>query len=535
MTFDFKVPTPSGEMTFKVEPGTSTLFVGANGGGKTRLAVRIEDQLALRAHRIAAHRALSLNPEVAKISEKFALRGLRVGVASEQGQILHRIGSRWQQKAAVSLLNDYDYLVQALFAEQANTSLVTHMNARAGATTSPTPTKFERLVEIWGRVLPHRKLSISGDDIRAAQIHQSETYSASEMSDGERSVFYLVGQTLVAPDDSLIIFDEPELHIHRSIMSRLWDELEAARPDCGMVLITHDLDFAASREGQKYILREFDPGQGWTIEPVPEDTGFTEDMTTLILGSRRPVLFVEGNGGSLDQAIYRACYRDWTIIPRGSCEEVIHAVTTMRANASLTRITCAGIVDADAYDTSEIEFLKSKHIAVLPVSEIENVFLLPSVVEAIATAEGYSGATLIAKVTSIRDELLTHASNRTNQVPIILRYCRRRIDRTLKKVDFSDADNISALASEYSTNIAALDIEALAKMADVNMAKAIADSDIPSLLKWYDNKGIMAIACKAKNTTRQQFEQWIVRALLNDSAPAMSAAIRAILPVLKAA
>ena len=73
MAFDFSAPTPAGPMAFHVEPGASILFVGANGGGKTRLAVKIEDDLGERAHRISAHRALSLNPSVAKISEEAAL------------------------------------------------------------------------------------------------------------------------------------------------------------------------------------------------------------------------------------------------------------------------------------------------------------------------------------------------------------------------------------------------------------------------------------------------------------------------------
>jgi ABC-type molybdenum transport system ATPase subunit/photorepair protein PhrA len=50
MTFNFSVATPSGPMNFQVEPGTSLLFVGANGSGKTRLAVKIEDDLGDRAH-----------------------------------------------------------------------------------------------------------------------------------------------------------------------------------------------------------------------------------------------------------------------------------------------------------------------------------------------------------------------------------------------------------------------------------------------------------------------------------------------------
>jgi hypothetical protein len=118
MTFRFSVPTPSGAMDFQVEPGTSLLFVGANGGGKTRLAVKIENDLGDKAHRISAHRALILNPSVPKISERVALLGLRTGHAHETAALHNRIGSRWSSNAASSLLNDYDFLVQALFAEQ---------------------------------------------------------------------------------------------------------------------------------------------------------------------------------------------------------------------------------------------------------------------------------------------------------------------------------------------------------------------------------------------------------------------------------
>jgi ABC-type branched-subunit amino acid transport system ATPase component len=67
-------------------------------------------------------------------------------------------------------------------------------------------------------------------------------YKASEMSDGERAIFYMIGQTLAAAENSLLIFDEPELHVHRSIMDKLWDDLEAARQDCAFVFITHDLE-----------------------------------------------------------------------------------------------------------------------------------------------------------------------------------------------------------------------------------------------------------------------------------------------------
>lgn len=77
-TFAFSIPTKNQkEVSVSISCGSSAIFVGANGGGKTRLSVYIEQKLQLKAHRISAHRALALNPDVAKISEKKALMGLR--------------------------------------------------------------------------------------------------------------------------------------------------------------------------------------------------------------------------------------------------------------------------------------------------------------------------------------------------------------------------------------------------------------------------------------------------------------------------
>ncbi|WP_250495191.1 hypothetical protein [Caballeronia sp. GAWG1-1] len=140
MPFSFQIPTPNGEMTISVEPGSSVVFVGANGGGKTRLSVHIENTFNLDAHRISAHRALTLNPSVPKISERDAIRGLRTGLNHESTSVHNRAGNRWQSKQAVSLLNDFDFVVQAMFAEQANTSLATHKNVRAGTNQPPNST-----------------------------------------------------------------------------------------------------------------------------------------------------------------------------------------------------------------------------------------------------------------------------------------------------------------------------------------------------------------------------------------------------------
>lgn len=531
MPFNFPIPTPNGQIVISLEAGSSVVFVGANGGGKTRLSVHIEETLQLAAHRLSAHRALTLNPTVAKISEREALRGLRTGWNHESTGVQNRTQVRWQNQQAVSLLNDFDFLIQALFADQSNISLETHRRVRSGDLSPAQPTKFERLMEIWERLLPHRKLRFSGDDIQVALPGKDASYGASEMSDGERAVFYMIGQALVAAPDTLLVVDEPELHVHRSIMSKLWDELEAARQDCAFAFITHDLEFSATRVAQKYVIRDYSPAPLWTVDPVPENTGFNEQIATLILGSRRPILFVEGDMRSLDIAIYRACYPNWTVIPRGSCEEVIHSVVTMRRNHELTRVACSGIVDADDYQPEDIVYLRDLGVAVLPVSEIENVILLPSVSQAIAESEGYAGVELAARLNALKDAIFATLNSAAAIDAVVLRYCRRRIDRALKKVDLSDSGDVAALTEEYNRQTRALNIQDIAQRATARIQDALENRDLPTLLANYDNKALTALAAThLKRTRLPDFESWLTRVLRNKMLPTLVTAINQYLP-----
>lgn len=536
MAFSFSVPTPTGAFPISLRPGSTAIFVGANGGGKTRLAVHIEDSLASTAHRISAHRALALNPSIPKIGEDKALAGLRTGYAESGGNIAHRSNHRWQSKMAVLLLNDFDYVVQALFAEQANKALITHARVRAGDHGPAEPTKFERLVSIWERLLPDRRLVISGDDIQVKIPGTLATYPGSDMSDGERAIFYMIGQALVASEGSVLIVDEPELHVHRSITSKLWDELEGARSDCAFVFITHDLEFAAARVAQKFVLRDYVPLPRWTVEAVPADTGFNEELTTLILGSRRPILFVEGDENSLDYAIYRCCFSEWTVVPRGSCEQVVHSVVTMRHNMEFTRVTCAGIVDADDYQPADMEYMQKLGVVTLPVSEIENVLFLPEVSRAIAESEAFDGMELTKRLEALKADIFATITSVDTIERVVARYCRRRIDRTLKRIDLSEASTVAEIALEYHRRTAALDVAAIAQQARDRIEAAIAACDLPLLLRNYDNKALLHLAPKHLKPSRlADFESWLMRVLRNNGVPALTRTLRAALPEIKAA
>lgn len=523
--------------------GSSTIVVGANGSGKTKLATEIEQQLGLTAHRISAQRMLALDPSIEKVSEEEARNRLRYGYPKPNdygGPQVARQQQRWGQGAPRFILNDAGALLQVLFSEQANTAVSAYNSAADGAPVASSTTFMRQLRVIFNRVLPSRDLRITADNIQVETIGEGangELYSLTEMSDGEKAVFYIIGQTLVADKDSVFVMDEPEIHIHRSILSRLWDELEAARSDCAFLLITHDLDFAASRAGKKYVARSFSKEGGWVIEDVPAANGFSEEVVTLILGSRRPVFFVEGDQGSFDLAFYRACYPTWTVIPRGSCESVIHSVVTMRNNSDLTRVRCAGLVDADGNDEQDRRSLAAQGIQMLPVSEIENLLLLPEIPRVVLEMNFLPPEEQEKRLAELKNDVFADASQAKNMTEVVLRHCRRRIDRMLKQVDLSGDKSIGDLAANYVEKAGALDVAAIASEFESNIRKAVDAGDLPALLALYDRKKpLLAIASsRLCHWKIDEFSAWITRAIQSPADDRLRQAMASVLPVLEAA
>ena len=527
------------ELTLKV--GKTTIIIGANGSGKTRLAVYLEEQLGEKAHRIAAHRALNLNPNVNKISESKAKNKLIYGVEWDDISISYRAGHRWDHKAPTLLLNDFDYLLQYLFAQQNNLAVENNQKLNRGESITNSKTKLDILQEVWERLLPLKKLHITADDIRVSSIGiESADYSASEMSDGERAVFYILGQVLSANEGSILIFDEPELHIHKSIISNLWDEIEKLRPDCSFLMITHDIEFAATRVAKKYVIRNYYSDPAWDISEIP-DSELDEQTITLILGSRKPILFVEGEKTSLDMATYRLCYPEWTVIPKGSCKDVIQAVSSLRKlneDMPILNIKCAGIIDRDTRDGSQIQELEEQGIKVLRYSEIENIFSLSSIAHKILEIEGFTGDELINKKEQFKAELLGHIKNELSGDKLeefVIKRIHRRIDTYLKNIDLSSTQNSNEMKDKLISEVSFLTDskinEWISEMRNEIQAY-INDEDIDGLLCIYENKGLLAkTASILKNARKPDFENWLMRQMQVPNSSLLQA-IKAVLPEL---
>jgi len=252
----------------------------------------------------------------------------------------------------------------------------------------------------------------------------------------------------------------------------------------------------------------------------------------LILGSRQPVLFVEGDGSSLDLAIYRACYPSWTVIARGGCQQVIHSVATMRANASLTRVTCAGLIDADSRDAFTTETLDKYNVAVLPVPEIENLFALPTVASAILAHDSFTPEQQAERLEQLTTRLLSDAAKPDTLTSVVVDQGRRLIDQLLKAISFEDAADEADLAAKFQQRTGALDVNALAGAIRSRLEKAITDRNLTELLKLYDKKEqvLATTASVLRGTRMTEFVGWVARVMKDPDKPSLRDAVTAVLP-----
>lgn len=532
----FEVPTSTGPVSLAVEPGGSLVLLGANGAGKTRLGVKIENDVGATAevHRIGAHRSLVFNTKVQPPSFEVAERRLRYGY--DQGEHNHRAGHRWQSQPATALLSDFDHLVAALYADENRTSVLHRQEHLANPNAKPPSTKLDRLKVIWHDLLPHRRLVVLDGDIRVKPAGaQGEQYDASQLSDGERVIFYMIGQVLLTRPNSLVIVDEPELHVNRAILARLWDAIESARKDCAFIYLTHDIEFTVTRRSAtKFALHSYvksPAGEQWELESIPDDTGIPEDVITRIAGSRLPVLFIEGEGGSLDAALYRRVYPEFTTIPVGPCEHVIRSVASFGKHDPFHRLGCAGLIDADGRHTSQTEDLASMNVNVLPVSEVENALLLPKPFVELAKLLKFDDAGAVKKLDELTAFVFKQAKADADRC--IIDATRRRVDYMAKAIGLK-AKSIGDLAKEFEAKTAKIDPAAIYAELRKEFDAAIDASDYPKILRLYDDKGLLAKASRILGWNgRKELEEFIGRALLSEDGAAFLDALRTELPKVK--
>lgn len=386
-----ELPSLKNEPQF-IENKRSLVLIGANGSGKTRMSIWIsKNNPNLAIHRVSAQKSLNMPKSASTSSMEVAQNKLWYGITPQHtivGEIEHANSIsiyRWKNDPEVHLLNDFEYLMELLMTDLFQVTLESHNATMAGNTNHENLAKLHRVKQIWEEVIPHLTLNIKAGSIEVSD-NEGNAYNGSQMSDGERSIFYFIGEVVSAPPNSLIIIDEPESHLHHAILTKLWNTIEFLREDCTFLYITHNLDFAYSRSDSQVIWVKDYKGSSWDYELLDSNNP-PDPLKLQIFGSRQKILLIEGDSTkSIDAKLYPALYPEYNIIPLGSCDAVINSTKTYKNETllGLHHVDVVGIIDRDRRNHCEIQRYRENNIYVPEVAEIENLFLLPEVIRIVA-------------------------------------------------------------------------------------------------------------------------------------------------------
>ena len=484
----------------------SLVIVGANGSGKSRLGIWIEEtqQAERHVHRISAQRALTFEDDVEQRPIQMAENLLLFG---DEKKINNKRGHRWGGKPASILLNDYNALLSLLYARERkrNANIIHEIrNGSAHVADTIPDSELDALQKIWADLLPHRKLLATNDSIKA-EIAPGSSYMGSEMSDGERVVIYLLGECLCAPENAVLVIDEPEIHLHRAILGRLWDQLEAIRPDCTFIYVTHDLDFAAGRDYAMRVWVDSFDGINWSWEEVQETEDFPNALTLQILGSRKPILFVEGETGSLDK-IYRCLFPSHTVIPRGGCFSVIRSVRAMSQPGIFQDRKAFGLIDRDRRSDEELTALQKQGIYSCPVAEIENLLCLPEVLAAAATtlkAEHKANDAIEFAIDQFAKELDRHA----------VAFAYKNIHFHVGQFEENKIWTKEELATEFANHVANIDVSQVYTEEHDRFTGFVNNKAYIEILRIFNRKGLVNQLADKLGLKPEAYQTWFFETL----------------------
>jgi hypothetical protein len=337
------------------------------------------------------------------------------------------------------------------------------------------------------------------------KTNDCRVYNASEMSDGERVVFYLIGKCLAASQNGIIIVDEPEIHLHKSIQAPLWQEIEKLRPDCLFVYMTHDIDFAVALTDTKKIwLKSYD-GYQWIWKIIPDIEGLPEELLVEILGSRKPVVFVEGANGSYDVSLYRAILKDFLVIPCGSCMQVIQQTKALRDSKQFHNLEVFGLIDRDRRVDNEIKLLQEKGVYTLCVAEVENLFCTPEIIKLISKQLERNPEDDIDSVSQfifkkMQSELETQVSLR------VASEIKHKLNLFNEKVKGKEN-----LKSALQSLLNEVDIDYIYDTNDKIFSEALDHKDYLLLLKIYNRKSLASQISSCLGLAKDKLAELVVR------------------------
>ena len=393
---NWNIPQISGQpLQITLKANDRLFIVGANGSGKSALIQQlVSSNQGEKIKRISAHRqtwfqsgSLDLTPQSRKQFDKNSTGSERQDQA------------RWrddyaQQRQSVVL---FDLVAK----ENTRARLITHHvdsgnTGEAEKTSAKLPSPFDQLNEFLRIGTLAVSLENSNDEeILARHQDSSAPFSIAQMSDGERNAAIIAATVLTVESGTVLLIDEPERHLHRSIIEPLLSALFEKRTDCTFVVSTHEVALpVADPEASVLMVRSCKwsgtTATAWDAELLEPNLDLPEDLKRSILGSRKRILFIEGTSNSLDLPLYSALFPDVSVVSKESCSNVQRAVSGLRESQELHHVEAFGLIDRDGRGEENVRQLAEGGVFTLDMYSVESLYYCSDAIAAVASRQAES-------------------------------------------------------------------------------------------------------------------------------------------------
>lgn len=366
------------------------------------------------------------------------------------------------------------------------------------------------------------ELSINeSGNLMARRFDNPTSYSVSKLSDGERNALLIASDILQAAPDTVILVDEPERHLHRSITTPFLTQLIQLRQDCKFIISTHEVQIPNEiKESRVLVVRdcdyknEFSPK--WETEYIENPELIDDSIITEILGSRKNVLFIEGDIRSLDLPLYSIIFPNVSIIPKKSCRDVIHIVNGINDARNLHHTQAFGLIDNDKRPQEKIDELALKKIHALKAYSVESIYYNQYILEILAKKQAdVIGFDAQEKLKTAKLKFFKSINSSKEDL------CIRSIEKTLQNE--VDSKNIKRKDIK-TTDILSIEINVKEKLDQevILLDKKISAEDYQYIVNNYPVRSSTALDACTKEIGfqgKEQYEAAVIK-LLKDSAEA---------------